>query len=357
MVRSSEKKLKIFVPGRICLFGEHSDWAGGYRRSNPALGKGLTIVCGTNQGITGEVSTHPDRLILSSVTASGETFGPYTIPMQLEMLLAEAQKGIFWSYICGVAYQILLRYPVSGLVIHNDHTDLPIKKGLSSSAAICVLAARAFNQMYNLGLSLLDEMELAYLGEITTPSRCGRMDQACAFGSTPVLMTFDADHLVTEPLQVGANLYYVIVDLCAGKDTLKILRQLNACYPFAQNVLQQNVQTLLGTVNQRITHAAVEAIRRGDAASLGGLMHESQSNFDRCAIPACPDELTAPVLHRTLAYPAIQPYIWGGKGIGSQGDGSAQFLARGEAEQAAVIEIFARDAGLPSLALTIQRNI
>ncbi|MCB0002160.1 MAG: GHMP kinase, partial [Anaerolineae bacterium] len=24
--------MKIFVPGRICLFGEHSDWAGGYRR-------------------------------------------------------------------------------------------------------------------------------------------------------------------------------------------------------------------------------------------------------------------------------------------------------------------------------------
>jgi galactokinase len=23
--------MKLFVPGRICLFGEHSDWAGGYR--------------------------------------------------------------------------------------------------------------------------------------------------------------------------------------------------------------------------------------------------------------------------------------------------------------------------------------
>ena len=26
--------MKLFVPGRICLFGEHSDWAGGYRRIN-----------------------------------------------------------------------------------------------------------------------------------------------------------------------------------------------------------------------------------------------------------------------------------------------------------------------------------
>ena len=32
--------MKLFVPGRICLFGEHSDWAGGYRRINAAIEKG-----------------------------------------------------------------------------------------------------------------------------------------------------------------------------------------------------------------------------------------------------------------------------------------------------------------------------
>ncbi|MEC8840337.1 MAG: galactokinase family protein, partial [Candidatus Poribacteria bacterium] len=32
-----EVTVKIFVPGRICLFGEHSDWAGGYRRVNADL--------------------------------------------------------------------------------------------------------------------------------------------------------------------------------------------------------------------------------------------------------------------------------------------------------------------------------
>jgi len=29
--------MKLFVPGRICLFGEHSDWAGGYCRINPDI--------------------------------------------------------------------------------------------------------------------------------------------------------------------------------------------------------------------------------------------------------------------------------------------------------------------------------
>jgi len=46
---------EIFVPGRLCLFGEHSDWAGGYRSFNPSLHKGYALIAGTNQvsyGIT-----------------------------------------------------------------------------------------------------------------------------------------------------------------------------------------------------------------------------------------------------------------------------------------------------------------
>ena len=31
---STEKAREVFVPGRICLMGEHSDWAGSYRRFN-----------------------------------------------------------------------------------------------------------------------------------------------------------------------------------------------------------------------------------------------------------------------------------------------------------------------------------
>lgn len=40
--------MKIFVPGRICLFGEHSDWAGGYRRINADIEQGYTLVCRPN---------------------------------------------------------------------------------------------------------------------------------------------------------------------------------------------------------------------------------------------------------------------------------------------------------------------
>jgi UTP-glucose-1-phosphate uridylyltransferase/mevalonate kinase len=349
--------VKLFVPGRICLFGEHSDWAGGYRRINVDIEKGYTLITGTDQGIYAEVNPHPTSLVLTSITPEGEKIGPYEIPMQAKALLEEAQRGGFWSYIAGVAYQVLTNYHVRGLVIDNYKTDLPVKKGLSSSAAICVLAARAFNRVYDLKLTIRGEMELAYQGEITTPSRCGRMDQGCAFGNRPVLMVFDGDRLDTSELQVESDLHFVIVDLQAEKDTLEILNRLNRSYPFAENEIEKGVQELLGPINKRITQQAVEALRNSDAGRLGALMVEAQAFFDRYATPACPEELTSPVLHRVLAYEPLKPHIWGGKGIGSQGDGTAQFMARSEADQQAVIEIIERDLGVSCLKLTIRPGI
>jgi UTP-glucose-1-phosphate uridylyltransferase/mevalonate kinase len=346
--------MKIFVPGRICLFGEHSDWAGGYRRINAEVERGYTLICGTEQGIYAEVEPHPSALLLTATKPDGRREGPYEIPMEPPALLREAQSGSFWSYIAGVAYQALTNYHVRGLVIDNYRTDLPMKKGLSSSAAVCVLVARAFNRVYDLHLTVRGEMELAYQGEITTPSRCGRMDQGCAFGLRPVLMTFDGERLDTQELRVGRDLHWVLVDLQGHKHTVEILARLNRAFPFAQNDLERGVQQLLGPVNQRIVHQAVEALQAGDAQHLGALMTEAQHLFDRYAMPACPEELTAPILHRVLNHAPLQPHIWGGKGVGSQGDGSAQLLARSEADQQAAITIIQRDLGMPCLQLTLR---
>jgi len=62
-----------------------------------------------------------------------------------------------------------------------------------SSAAICVLVARAFASVYGLALSPRDEMELAYAGERRTGSECGRMDQVCAYGRRVTCLRFDGD--------------------------------------------------------------------------------------------------------------------------------------------------------------------
>jgi UTP-glucose-1-phosphate uridylyltransferase/mevalonate kinase len=345
--------MRIFVPGRICLFGEHSDWAGGYRRINAEIEKGYTLICGTNQGIHADVEPHPTALVLSSTTPDGRLIGPHEIPLEPRALLEEAQRGGFFSYAAGVAYQVLTNYRVRGLVIRNDRTDLPIKKGLSSSAAISVLTARAFNRVYDLRLTVRGEMELAYQGEITTPSRCGRMDQGCAFGDRAVVMEFDGDRLETSEVRPVRELHFVIVDLKARKDTVEILKRLSRAYPFAEGERERGVQELLGSTNRRIVQAAAAALRAGDAPRLGALMSEAQALFDRCAAPLCPEELSAPALHRVLGHPALQAHVFGGKGVGSQGDGSAQFVARSAADQKAAVEVLERDLDVSCLTLTL----
>lgn len=345
--------LKLFVPGRICLFGEHSDWAAGYRRINGDLEKGYTLVVGTNQSIHADARPHPTKLVIRSRLPDGTRKGPCEIPMELDALLAEAEKGGFFSYAAGVAYQVLTHYRVGGLEIDNNLTDLPVKKGLSSSAALCVLVARAFNRLYDLKMTIRGEMEYAYVGEITTPSRCGRMDQGCAYGDRPILMTFDGDRIDVTEMSVPNELYFVIVDLCAGKDTKKILNDLNHCYPFADDDIQKGVQEYLGPVNARMLGEACEALRAGNAERIGRLMKTAQSEFDSRLQPACPSELTAPVLHKVLAYAPIQEYVLGGKGVGSQGDGTAQFIVKDAASQEKVIEILERDLGVECLKLVI----
>jgi UTP-glucose-1-phosphate uridylyltransferase/mevalonate kinase len=334
--------MKLFVPGRLCLFGEHSDWAGGYRDLNRAIEPGRTIIVSTNQGVYAEVKPHPTDLILRATLNDGTKIAT-ALPMEKTALLAAAKTGSFFSYAAGVAYQFLNYFRVEGLEINNYLTDLPIEKGLSSSAAICVIVARAFNRLYDLKMNRRGEMEMAYLGEIITPSRCGRMDQGCAYGNRPILMIFDGAQMDVVELNVPQNLFFVIVDLGASKNTQEILSSLNQAYPFATGEIQANVQQYLGAINANLVRDAVEALQQGNAVKIGELMKVAQQEFDKYLIPACPSQLTAPLLHELLNYPPIQPYIWGGKGVGSQGDGTAQFIVKDAESQERVIEIIERD--------------
>ena len=60
------------------------------------------------------------------------------------------------------------------------------------------------------------------------------------------------------------------------------------------------------------------------------------------------------MLHKVLNYDPIQPYILGGKGVGSQGDGTAQFIVKDSESQQKVIEIIERDLKMSCLKLVIQ---
>ena len=343
--------LKLFVPGRLCLFGEHTDWAGHYRTMNADIVPGASIVTGIEQGIYAEVEKSTIFEMHSDAVELADVWRDFSCRMSEQELKRVAKSGSFFSYCAGVASYMLEWYKVGGVRIRITEMTLPMKSGLSSSAAICVLVARAFNLLYNLNLNTLGEMNIAYVGELRTSSRCGRLDQACAFGVKPNLMTFDGDEIEVKSLNVKKTLYWVFADLCAEKDTIKILSDLNKAYPFATTEEEKNLHKALGEWNLKMVKKATEYLATGDAESLGKLMTDAEAMFDKYVAPMS-SALWAPRLHQVLKDPNIQPLIWGGKGVGSHGDGSVQFLARSAEDQQQLVD-YLNAQGMKAYPLTL----
>jgi galactokinase len=196
-------------------------------------------------------------------------------------------------------------------------------------------------------------MELAYRGERAAGSQCGRMDQGCAYGKQLVLLEFDGDAMRIEVLPSAGTLHLLIVDLLHQKDTRRILAELHTQFGARDRGPTQRLRDALGRNNLALIAAARQALATADARQLGALMRDAQMRFDRDVAPACPSELRAPRLHALLADPQVQALTWGGKGVGSQGDGAAQLVCRGSDERTALIEHLSAGRTLHCLPLTI----
>jgi len=196
------------------------------------------LVCSTNEGLYANCSRDKTSRFTFLKRYSNK-IEKFECDFDCDYLLSEAEKGEFFSYIAGTIIALLERDRIRdklssyGIIIDNHTSTLPMKKGLSSSAAVCVLIATSFNLIYNLNLSMQDIMEIAYQGEMKTPSKCGRMDQCVAMGSGSIaLMKFNKRQpCELQVLECRTTLYFVVADLNAGKNTVTILSSLSSCFP------------------------------------------------------------------------------------------------------------------------------
>jgi hypothetical protein len=155
-----------------------------YKGQNSGIPDGYTLVCATNEGINATVTAGcspntlrfdacPSRVVTSNIYgASNDMPDLCSFEMKLDCssLLAVAEAGGFFSYVAGTAcamirresWWIRIKAVGKGIFINNHSTTLPMKKGLSSSAAVCVLVATAFNLFYDLQLSTDELMDAAY---------------------------------------------------------------------------------------------------------------------------------------------------------------------------------------------------
>ncbi len=377
---------EAFVPGRLCILGEHTDWIANYRASCPHLHAGHTLVCATNEGLYARVKKIPltgtegekskIRFIHRRSDTSGENETIFEHALDSSSLKKLAKNGGFHSYIAGTTAAVLDAIesgkfiatsspPLSSssststpyiIEIDNYRTTLPMKKGLSSSAAVCVLVVQSLASVLSLSptLSLSQVMDLAYHGEMNTPSQCGRMDQCVAMGSGAIaLMTFvDQEVIHLDPITCQCSLYFVVVDLKAFKDTVIILKDLNSCFPIPNNENQQRMHHYHCEI-QRVAKMAKEAIEQGNIMTVAKAMKEAQQLFDECAMPNCPSQLTSPKLHALIEDNFIQEHTLAVKGVGSQGDGSAQILVESVEKQELVLKYVKEALQLDGFLLSI----
>ncbi|KAG2393633.1 hypothetical protein C9374_007164 [Naegleria lovaniensis] len=476
---------EFFMPGRICLVGEHSDWAA-ISEYNKSLQQhqrslwsqscctdkvdtdlssscpyyGLALICPTDQGIHIRVredfitTTREDQLeyeteksnsipklqLLRELNFTFETENTtlvksnrlvFTLRDLYEMPLSELLKQDnffshvsdvkFYSYMIGILKEIFSDSQVvekiaiskKSLYCHNYKTTLPMGKGVSSSAAICVLIARIFNQCYNLNWSVEKEIEIAFLGERSIGSECGKLDHACAYGDVALCLSirFNSDssmciekmipreknslHILSENQQQtiyehvcsstttnsltnttcsdnlthnhdetqndnfsDRKIYMLLIDLNASKDTVKILKDLNKAFsPSDATIIDaqlvNNAREYLLVENVKICQQALDFVEQHNAHELGKLFSTAQNLFDRNLSPLCPSELTAPILHSILHDVTLQELTYGGKGVGSGGDGSCLVCCKGSKERDLLRKYLENTKGMSCLDLTL----
>eukprot|EP00889_Picochlorum_renovo_P003012 jgi/Picre1/30042/NNA_005414.t1 len=101
MTRKDSEK-EIFVNGRLCLLGEHSDWSGSFRR--------MYIVAGINYGLYARAYRLDEPVLRVRSTKDTGEVEECEYPMDENVLIESAKRGGFWSYAAGVAYVIATEF-------------------------------------------------------------------------------------------------------------------------------------------------------------------------------------------------------------------------------------------------------
>ena len=99
--------MKIFVGGRVCLFGEHSDWAASYSNSNNQIKPGKALVVGLEQGIEANVKKSNKFIFNLNNNLPNIKTSSFEIELDKQRLLKESQSKSFYSYVSSVVYLMI----------------------------------------------------------------------------------------------------------------------------------------------------------------------------------------------------------------------------------------------------------
>lgn len=225
----TEPAATYFAPGRVNLIGEHIDYNGG-----------LVLPCAISLGTTLCIAPNNDNVIRFSSVNFPEN---HTINVQNSYV----KNGSDWYYypLGVINYFQSKGHYITGFDLLFQG-NIPIGSGLSSSAAIEVVTAFAFNDFLGLGFSRLELVQLSQNVENEFMGvNSGIMDQfAVTFGAEKQAILLNCD-----------TLKFKLIDCNLGRYTLAIINT-NKSRKLSESKYNERVaecQEALADLKQEIT--------------------------------------------------------------------------------------------------------
>lgn len=281
-----------FSPGRVNLIGEHTDYNGGH-----------VFPCALTFGTHMLVAKNNDNVL---------RFHSLNLPdASKEVSLADAVKPQPGNHWCNYPLGVIAQFPKIGFELKEGYDmlfwgNVPPGAGLSSSAAIEVVAAYAFSDLLGAGIT---RTQMAQFGQASEHEyagvNCGIMDQfASAWGKKDHAIYLNCDTLEFEHVPVKLEGIKVVIanthsphklDSGAYNDRVaqchEALAEINKVRPLKQlaDLSEQEFHEIEDKITDPVAHRrarhvvtecertknAVEALKRGDIQTFGKLMCQS----------------------------------------------------------------------------------
>lgn len=273
----------FYIPGRVCLLGDKIDLKG-YPVVTATVSRVLRLdvrrVPRTADG------ARPVRLWSANVKA-GLAFGDAGDVLRPESRAQWAAHPLkYWAAVLAA----VLADPAHAPRVDSGfeaalNSEIPIGKGVASSAALSVGLARALDALYGLGLAPDGLARLAYVAEhdvLQIP--CGRMDQyAIATGGLAHIWTGAAPRVTALALPRGVGPLSVVVgDTREPRPLQRLLVEFRAKLA-AHDALTEEVFDRI----KDCVEAGRDALQAGDVARFGAIMRAQMAQERRvgCITP------------------------------------------------------------------------
>ena len=302
-LKNFNPELTVDSPGRINIIGEHTDYNMGYVLPT-AIEKKITFKFQKNGS---------DKIC--HVYSKG-----YDTGFELSLDKIEKSKVEWENYVLGVLNEISKRSDKLRGFDCTLESHVPIGSGVSSSAALECGLAFGLNEMFDLGLTKMDIVELSQAAEHTyAGTKCGIMDQfASVMSKKGHVILLDCESLEYSYIPIQIKPYKIVLlntnvshNLASGEYNVRRAQceegvaVLQKKYPevkslrnatmdmlsSVRNELDETVYNRCSYVIQEKTRVleAVEALKANNLKRVGELLYETHDGLSKMYEVSCPE--------------------------------------------------------------------